>query len=159
MIAGEADQGTAIIARNASKLFLDGTVVAFRQLTLSVRHQEILCIVGPSGCGKTTFLRSIACLTDLSSGELRVGDKPVRGPPEGVAMVFQHFGLLPGKTVFENAPFGLKLAGRIKEVIDVPFGWPRDVEVVRADPRFAELRAHIWRQLHTARPQRAAKVA
>jgi NitT/TauT family transport system ATP-binding protein len=49
--------------------------------------------------------------------------------------------------------------GRIKELIDLPFGRPRDVEVVRADPRFAELRAHIWHQLHTARPQRAAKVA
>jgi NitT/TauT family transport system ATP-binding protein len=45
--------------------------------------------------------------------------------------------------------------GRIKEVIELPFGRPRDVEVIRADPRFAELRAHIWHQLHTARPQRA----
>jgi len=35
-------------------------------------------------------------------------------------------------------------------MIDVPFERPRDVEVVRADPRFAELRAHIWHQLHTA---------
>jgi NitT/TauT family transport system ATP-binding protein len=117
MIAGEADQGTAIIARNASKLFLDGTVVAFRQLTLSVRHQEILCIVGPSGCGKTTFLRAIAGLIDLSSGDLLVGGKPVRGPPDGVAMVFQHFGLLPWKTVFENAGFGLKIAGAPSAVI------------------------------------------
>ena len=119
MIAGEADQGTAIIARNASKLFLDGTVVAFRQLTLSVRHQEILCIVGPSGCGKTTFLRAIAGLIDLSSGDLLVGGKPVRGPPDGVAMVFQHFGLLPWKTVYDNAAFGLSMAGvarsRIKQ--------------------------------------------
>ena len=41
--------------------------------------------------------------------------------------------------------------GRIKEVLDIPFGRPRDVEAVRADPRFAELRAHIWRQLRTAR--------
>src|ERR1700716_2705363 len=80
-----AAQGTAIIARNASKLFLDGTVVAFRQLTLSVRHQEILCIVGPSGCGKTTFLRAIAGLIDLSSGDLLVGGKPGRGPTAGVA--------------------------------------------------------------------------
>jgi NitT/TauT family transport system ATP-binding protein len=43
--------------------------------------------------------------------------------------------------------------GRIKEVLELPFGRPRDVEAVRADPRFAELRAHIWRQLHTARPR------
>jgi len=269
----EADQGAApdaaIVVRNASKLFLDGTVVAFRQLTLSVRKDEILCIVGPSGCGKTTFLRAIAGLIDLSSGDLLVGGKPVRGPPDDVAMVFQHFGLLPWKTVFANAAFGLKIAGtpadainervrhyldlvgltgfeqhypyqlsggmqqrvglvralainpsillmdepfaaldaqtreilqeellqlmqrpderktmvfithsideaillgdrvavmtarpgRLKEMIELPFGRPRDVEAVRADPRFAELRAHIWRQLHTARPQRAAKVA
>jgi NitT/TauT family transport system ATP-binding protein len=269
----EADQGTAhdaaIVVRNASKLFLDGAVVAFRQLTLSVAKDEILCIVGPSGCGKTTFLRAIAGLIDLSSGDLLVGGKPVHGPPDGVAMVFQHFGLLPWKTVFANAAFGLKIAGassaainervrhyldlvgltgfeqhypyqlsggmqqrvglvralainpsillmdepfaaldaqtrevlqeellqlmqrpderktmvfithsideaillgdrvavmsarpgRIKEMIELPFGRPRDVEAVRADPHFAELRAHIWRQLQNARPQRAAKVA
>ena len=46
--------------------------------------------------------------------------------------------------------------GRIKEVLELPFGRPRDVETVRADPRFVELRAHIWRQLHTARPKRVA---
>ena len=45
--------------------------------------------------------------------------------------------------------------GRIKEVLEIPFGRPRDVEAVRADPRFAELRAHIWRQLHTPRPRSA----
>src|SRR5260221_2209078 len=45
--------------------------------------------------------------------------------------------------------------GRIKEILEIPFGRPRDVEAVRADPRFAELRAHIWRQLHTARPKTA----
>ena len=73
----EADQGAAqdaaIVARNASKLFLDGTVVAFRQLTVSVRKDEILCVVGPSGCGKTTFLRALAGLIDLTSGDLLVG--------------------------------------------------------------------------------------
>src|SRR5262245_8344168 len=271
MAAVEADQGTApdatIVVRNASKLFLDGTVVAFRQLTLSVRKDEILCIVGPSGCGKTTFLRAIAGLIDLSSGDLLVGGRPVRGPPDGVAMVFQHFGLLPWKTVFDNAAFGLKIAGaphaeinervrhyldlvgltgfehhypyqlsggmqqrvglvralainpsillmdepfaaldaqtreilqeellalmntpderktmvfithsideaillgdrvavmtarpgRIKEVIEMPFGRPRDVETVRADSRFAELRAHIWHQLHSPDARRLRK--
>ena len=67
-------------------------------------------MVGPSGCGKTTFLRSIAGLTNLSSGEILVAGKPVTGPPDGVAMVFQHFGLLPWKTVYDNAAFGLAMA-------------------------------------------------
>src|SRR5450755_112168 len=105
------DADFAIGARSVSKMFLDGAVVAFRQLTLDVRNQEILCIVGPSGCGKTTFLRCMAGLIDLSEGELRVFGKPVAGPPDGVAMVFQHFGLLPWKTVHQNAAFGLAMAG------------------------------------------------
>src|SRR5262245_57150112 len=101
----------AVVAENAAKLFLDGAVVAFRQLSLTVRRNEIMCIVGPSGCGKTTLLRCIAGLTDLSSGALLVQGKPVSGPPDSVAMVFQHFGLLPWKTVYENAAFGLAMAG------------------------------------------------
>jgi NitT/TauT family transport system ATP-binding protein len=45
--------------------------------------------------------------------------------------------------------------GRIKEILDVPFARPRDVDAMRADPRFAELRTHIWHQLHTAKPKGA----
>jgi NitT/TauT family transport system ATP-binding protein len=43
--------------------------------------------------------------------------------------------------------------GRIKEMLEVPFGHPRDGNALRADPRFAELRAHIWRELEQVRPQ------
>jgi NitT/TauT family transport system ATP-binding protein len=258
-----ADQ-PAIVAEGASKLFLDGTVVAFHQVALAVKRNEIMCVVGPSGCGKTTLLRCIAGLTDLSTGKLLVHGKPVAGrPPDGVAMVFQHFGLLPWKTVYDNAAFGLAMAGaprveirervthylelvgltgfeghypyqlsggmqqrvglvralamnpsillmdepfaaldaqtreilqeellqlmeraderktmvfithsideaillgdriavmtarpgRIKEVLDMPFPWPRNADAVRADPRFTEFRLHIWHQLHTAKPR------
>src|SRR5262245_28082891 len=106
-----AEGGFAIEVRSATKTFLSGTVTAFKDLNLSVRKQEILCIVGPSGCGKTTLLRAVAGLTSLSSGSLSVHGACVQGPPEGVAMVFQHFGLLPWKTVEENAAFGLKMRG------------------------------------------------
>ena len=82
-----------------------------RGIDFDVEEGELVCIVGPSGCGKTTFLRCIAGLTDVSDGELLVGGKPVAGPPAGVAMVFQHFGLLPWKTVRQNAAFGLAMAG------------------------------------------------
>ena len=260
----------AIVAENASKLFLDGAVVAFHQLSLAVERNEIVCVVGPSGCGKTTLLRCIAGLTELSGGRLLVQGQPVAGrPPDGVAMVFQHFGLLPWKTVYDNAAFGLAMAGvpkaeirrrvahylelsglagfeahypyqlsggmqqrvglvralamnpsimlmdepfaaldaqtreilqeellalmerpderktmmfithsideaillgdriavmsarpgRIKEVLVMPFGWPRSADTVRSDPRFAELRLHIWRQLHTARPAASVRPA
>src|SRR5215470_13161423 len=92
MVAGEAIVDPAIVADGASKLFLDGAVVAFHQLSLAVKRNEIMCVVGPSGCGKTTFLRCIAGLTDLSSGRLLVHGKAVGArPPDGVAMVFQHY--------------------------------------------------------------------
>src|SRR5437660_1613124 len=263
----EPAPGSAIVAEGASKLFLDGAVVAFHQLSIAVACNEIMCVVGPSGCGKTTLLRCIAGLTELSAGELVVHDQRVTGrPPDGVAMVFQHFGLLPWKTVWDNAAFGLAMSGvprvtikhkvehyldlvgldgferhypyqlsggmqqrvglvralamnpsvllmdepfaaldaqtrevlqeellalmeraderktmvfithsidealilgdriavmtarpgRIKEVLNMPFGRPREVDAIRADPRFAELRQHIWRQLHSSRPRNAS---
>ena len=252
-----AGEDPAIAVQGASKLFLDGTVIAFHDVSLAVRRHEILCLVGPSGCGKTTLLRAIAGLVPLSSGRIAVAGRPVAGPPEGVAMVFQHFGLLPWKTVYANAAFGLAMAGvpkpqirarvmhylelaglagfeahyphqlsggmqqrvglvralamnpavllmdepfaaldaqtreilqgellqlmqrpderktmvfvthsideaimlgdriallsarpgRVKEVLDVPFGWPRDAEAMRAAPEFADLRAYLWHGL------------
>ena len=103
--------GAAVVAESASKLFLEGAVVAFQGLTLTVPQHDVMCIVGPSGCGKTTLLRCVAGLTELTNGHLLVYGKPVNGPPEGVAMVFQQFGLLPWKTVYDNAAFGLAMAG------------------------------------------------
>ena len=103
--------GAKIVVDHASKLFLEGTVVAFRNVELKVRSNEVLCIVGPSGCGKTTLLRCIGGLAAPSSGQVLIDGQPVRSPREGVAIVFQHFGLLPWKTVVDNVAFGLKIAG------------------------------------------------
>ena len=102
--------GTKIVVDHASKLFLEGTVVAFRTVELNVRSNEVLCIVGPSGCGKTTLLRCIGGLLTPSSGEVRIDGESIRAPREGVAIVFQHFGLLPWKTVVDNVAFGLRIA-------------------------------------------------
>ena len=103
--------GTKIVVDHASKLFLEGTVVAFRNVELSVRSNEVLCIVGPSGCGKTTLLRCIGGLLAPSAGQVLIDGQTFSSPRPGVAIVFQHFGLLPWKTVVDNVAFGLKIAG------------------------------------------------
>ena len=103
--------GTKIVVDHASKLFLEGTVVAFRNVELNVSSNEVLCIVGPSGCGKTTLLRCIGGLLAPSSGQVLIDGRIVSSPRPGVAIVFQHFGLLPWKTVVDNVAFGLKIAG------------------------------------------------
>jgi NitT/TauT family transport system ATP-binding protein len=109
--------GAKIVVDHASKLFLEGTVVAFRNVELHVRTNEVLCIVGPSGCGKTTLLRCIGGLLALNSGAIMIDGQPVRGPREGVAIVFQHFGLLPWKTVTENVAFGLEMVRAERRLI------------------------------------------
>jgi NitT/TauT family transport system ATP-binding protein len=95
----------------ATKLFGDGAVIAFENLDLAVGENESLCIVGPSGCGKTTLLRCLAGLIQPTVGRVLLDERPITQPSPQVVMVFQHFGLFPWKTVWENVTYGLKLRG------------------------------------------------
>ena len=88
----------------ASVRVLDG-------LGLEVADGETLCILGPSGCGKTTLLRSMHGLLPLDAGRVLIGGTAVERPRRDVAMVFQHFGLFPWKTVAANVSYGMELAG------------------------------------------------
>jgi len=99
-----------ITVEGAAKRFPNGVEV-FDGLDLVVRAGECLCVVGPSGCGKTTLLRAIDGLVPLDRGRVTIGGTEVREPRRDVAMVFQHFGLFPWKTVEQNIGFGLEMAG------------------------------------------------
>src|SRR5207253_210431 len=92
-----------------TKRFDDGTV-AVDSLDLSVGEGEFMILVGPSGCGKTTALRMVAGLEEVSSGEIRIGDRvvnDVQPSRRDIAMVFQNYALYPHMTVFENISFPL----------------------------------------------------
>jgi NitT/TauT family transport system ATP-binding protein len=95
-----------------------GDLEVFRNIDFDVGAREIVAIVGPSGCGKTTLLRCIDGLLPVDVGEIRVGNERVTEPIAGVAMVFQHFGLFPWKTVTENVAYGLRMAGAPKADIE-----------------------------------------
>jgi len=95
-----------------------GALLVFHNIDFDVGEREIVAVVGPSGCGKTTLLRCIDGLLPHDAGEIRVGQQRVEEPIAGVAMVFQHFGLFPWKTVFDNVAYGLRLAGASKADID-----------------------------------------
>jgi NitT/TauT family transport system ATP-binding protein len=103
----------------------------FRDVDLEVGEREVLAIIGPSGCGKTTLLKCIDGLIPLTSGDVAMEGRPVTGPREGVAMVFQHFGLLPWKTVYQNVAYGLKLAGASRAQIDETV--PKFIKLVGLD--------------------------
>jgi NitT/TauT family transport system ATP-binding protein len=94
-----------------------GPLEVFKDIDLEVGDAEIVAIVGPSGCGKTTLLRCIDGLIEPSSGFITIEGERVEKPLPGIAMVFQHFGLFPWKTVFANVAYGLRLAGAGKAEI------------------------------------------
>ena len=88
-----------------------GTLEVFRGIDFAIGAHEIVALVGPSGCGKTTLLRCIDGLMAVDEGEIWVDQERVTRPIAGVAMVFQHFGLFPWKTVYDNVAYGLRMAG------------------------------------------------
>lgn len=86
-----------------------GDLDVLRDVSFSVRTNEIVSLVGRSGCGKTTLLRCAAGLLRLNDGAIHFEGQLVDRPLAGVCMVFQHFGLLPWKNLWNNIAYGLKL--------------------------------------------------
>ena len=102
----------ALAVRGVRKVYQGSgrTVEAVRDLTFTVGAGDLACIVGPSGAGKTTLLKCVAGLLAPTSGEVRLGDARVQGPPPGMAVVFQEYGrsLFPWMTVGANVELPLK---------------------------------------------------
>ncbi len=93
-----------------------GDLNVFSGIDFTIEAREIVALVGPSGCGKTTLLRCIDGLIPCE-GEIAIDGRRVHEPPPGVAVVFQHFGLFPWKTVYDNVAYGLRMAGVDREEV------------------------------------------
>lgn len=101
---------TTLSIKNLTKRY--GNLTALENFSLEVRSGEFMVLLGPSGCGKTTVLRCIAGLTDITSGEIYIGEELVnKSPPKDrdVAMVFQNYSLYPHMNVYDNIAFPLKM--------------------------------------------------
>src|SRR5271156_1695272 len=88
-----------------------GEIRVLADVDLSLRAGEIVGLLGRSGSGKSTLLRIISGLIRPSSGEVVYRGRPVDGPAEGIAMVFQTFALFPWLTVLQNVEAGLEALG------------------------------------------------
>src|SRR5215469_8210843 len=86
-------------------------LVVLEDVNLALREGEMVGLLGRSGSGKSTLLRIVAGLLQPTAGEVLWRDRPVHGPTEGVAMVFQSFALFPWLTVAENVEIGLEARG------------------------------------------------
>ncbi len=83
-------------------------------ITFSVGAGELVSLVGPSGCGKSTLLYALDGLIAPTEGHIRIGGEEVRGIRRDVSLILQDAGLLPWKTVRQNAELALRIQG-IKE--------------------------------------------
>lgn len=87
-----------------------GSVVAIKELDLSIEQGQLVTLLGPSGCGKTTTLRMIAGLESATAGSVYIGGEDVThlsATYRKVSMVFQSYALFPHMTVLENVAYGL----------------------------------------------------
>src|ERR1700675_3320638 len=101
-----------------------GALAVVDDVSLTIEHGRLVCLLGPSGCGKTTTLRLIAGFVEPSAGEILVGERIVSSPartlpPEqrNMSMIFQSYALWPHMTVGENVAYGLKLRKNDRDTI------------------------------------------
>jgi glycine betaine/proline transport system ATP-binding protein len=97
-----------------------GGVLGAHDVSFDVRRGEVFVIMGLSGSGKSTLVRMLNRLNEPSAGEVHVDGEDIRAASERrlrwlrnekMGMVFQHFSLLPHRSVRDNAAYGLKVRG------------------------------------------------
>ncbi|MEM8923527.1 MAG: glycine betaine/L-proline ABC transporter ATP-binding protein [Actinomycetota bacterium] len=95
-------------------------LIAVRDVSFQVEEGETFVVMGLSGSGKSTLIRCLARLVEPTDGSVRICDQDLTSLSadelrqlrrKRLAMVFQHFGLFPHRTVVDNVAFGLEIAG------------------------------------------------
>lgn len=136
-----------------------GGLTAVKDVTVHVRPSEILGLIGPNGSGKTTLLNMLSGLLVPSEGDVRLGERSLRGmsspqfADNGIARTFQNIRLFPNLTVEQNVLVaalstkgGQEAAARARTAIDrldlagkatfdagtLSYGDQRRVEIARA---------------------------
>ena len=123
LFGGDVEAGLAMAQGGASKDEIQEateSVLALSGVSFDAAEGEIFVVMGLSGCGKSTLIRCINRLIEADLGEIWIGDDEVRSIDDAgllqmrrskLAMVFQHFGLMPHRSVIDNVSWGLELSG------------------------------------------------
>ncbi|MEV8389565.1 MULTISPECIES: betaine/proline/choline family ABC transporter ATP-binding protein [unclassified Streptomyces] len=97
-----------------------GCTAAVRDVSFDVRKGEVFVVMGLSGSGKSTLVRCLTRLIEPTAGAIAIDGEDVLSMDRArlrelrrhrAAMVFQHFGLLPHRSVLDNVAYGLEIQG------------------------------------------------
>ncbi|MFH9073663.1 quaternary amine ABC transporter ATP-binding protein [Streptomyces alboflavus] len=97
-----------------------GCTAAVRDVSFEVKKGEVFVVMGLSGSGKSTLVRCLTRLIEPTSGSVEIDGEDVLAMDKNrlrelrrhrASMVFQHFGLLPHRTVLDNVAYGLEIQG------------------------------------------------
>ena len=97
-----------------------GCVAAVRDMNFDVARGEVFVVMGLSGSGKSTLVRCLTRLIEPTAGQVLLGGNDIMKASPGdlrdirrkkISMVFQHFGLLPHRSVIDNVSYGLQVRG------------------------------------------------
>lgn len=101
-----------------------GVTVGINNVSFEVNAGESFVVMGLSGSGKSTLIRSLNRLIEPTSGTIEINGQDImklnkkelaQFRRSTISMVFQHFAILPHKTVLENVAYGLKIKGMSKK--------------------------------------------
>ena len=121
------EQTLAEIDRSLSRTEIQqttGHVVAVKDVSFSVAEGETFVVMGLSGSGKSTLVRCLSRLIDPTDGQVLIDNQDVTRVTQSelknlrrhkMAMVFQHFGLFPHRTVLDNVAYGLEVRGESRK--------------------------------------------
>ncbi len=120
----------------------ESATIAVADVNLAVREGEVFVVMGLSGSGKSTLLRCLNRLIEPTAGHIYIDGEDLNAMnrrqvklvrQKKMGMVFQHFALIPHRTVLDNVAFGLEIQGvpaaeryrRAKEALDLVglLGW------------------------------------
>jgi nitrate ABC transporter ATP-binding subunit len=94
---------------NVTKIYpaSEGPNVVIKDVTLTVKEGEFICIIGHSGCGKSTLLNTVSGFATPDQGEVRMRGKKIKEPGPDRMVVFQTYSLMPWLTAYENVYLAL----------------------------------------------------
>lgn len=100
----------AVEVDNISKSYgaRGGSEEILRNISLKVAQGELVSLLGPSGCGKSTLLSVIGGFVSPDRGQVRLNGRAKTSPDRECVMLFQHYGLLPWRSVKKNVELGLE---------------------------------------------------